>query len=380
MLITGEYRYTNNVYKIILLKSPFCSLSLSLSFIIQYETAQEDFGSERHAREKEANAVDALRSNRESLQKQVDEFKKKVTDQQRTIATLEDKLAKLDPNFVPEGPQPPRGDMPPDRVPLSGPPRPMGGGGGGGSPGPKRSYRSGEQESLHQPGPGGERGRSQTTVQTPRGGGEFGGGYGRRHNDFPPQNRYPDRPPGGNFDPRRPSHESPNYHDRRPDDRDRRPDDRGRYSDDRGRRPEDRDRRPEDRDRRPEDRDRRPEDRDRRPEDRDRRPEDRSRYPDDYVSMHPARATHSGHGGGGPFGGQRPFNPGGGGGGGRGVPQPYTEFTPLIPPDRPGRGEGGGAFSGGGGAFSGGGGRSGGMNDLNQPRQQSGGGELSRNL
>ena len=37
--------------------------------------------------------VDALRSNRESLQKQMDEFKKKVTDQQQTIAMLEDKLA-----------------------------------------------------------------------------------------------------------------------------------------------------------------------------------------------------------------------------------------------------------------------------------------------
>ena len=317
----------------------------------------------------------------------MDEFKKKVTDQQQTIATLEDKLANLDPNFVPGEPHPPRGGVPPDRVPSSGPPRPIGGGGGGGgSPGPKRSYRSGEQESLHQPG--GERGRSQTAVQPPRGGGGYGEGFGRRHNDFPPQNKYPDRPPGANYDPRRPSHESPNYHDRRPDDRDRRPEDHGRRPDDHGRRPDDhgrypddRGRRPEDRDRYPDDRGRRPEDRDRYPDDRDRRPEDRGRRPDDYVSMHPARATHPSHGGSGPFGGQRNFNPGGGGGGGRGAPQPYTEFTPLIPPDRSARGEGGGAFSGGvGGAFSGGGGRSGGMNDLNQPRQQSGGGELSRNL
>ena len=59
--------------------------------------------------------------------KQVDEFKKKVTDQQQTIATLEDKLAKLDPNFVPGEPHPLCGDMPSYRVPSSGPSHPLGG-------------------------------------------------------------------------------------------------------------------------------------------------------------------------------------------------------------------------------------------------------------
>ena len=41
----------------------------------------------------------------------MDEFKKKVTDQQRTIATLEDKLANLDPNFVPGETHPPHWGM-----------------------------------------------------------------------------------------------------------------------------------------------------------------------------------------------------------------------------------------------------------------------------
>ena len=41
----------------------------------------------------------------------MDEFKKKVTDQQRTIATLEDKLADLDPNFIPVETYPPHWGM-----------------------------------------------------------------------------------------------------------------------------------------------------------------------------------------------------------------------------------------------------------------------------
>ena len=38
-----------------------------------------------------------MRNNRESLQKQVDDLKDKVTNQQRTIANLEDKLSKYEP-------------------------------------------------------------------------------------------------------------------------------------------------------------------------------------------------------------------------------------------------------------------------------------------
>ena len=55
--------------------------------------------------------------------KQSDEFKKIITNQQRAITMLEDKLTKLDPTFVPEGHE----GMPPDCLPPSDPPR-LGGG------------------------------------------------------------------------------------------------------------------------------------------------------------------------------------------------------------------------------------------------------------
>lgn len=53
------------------------------------ESAQADYNLERKVREKEAQAVKALRQNRDSLQKEVDELRKRVTFQQERMATYE---------------------------------------------------------------------------------------------------------------------------------------------------------------------------------------------------------------------------------------------------------------------------------------------------
>ena len=56
---------------------------------MQYETAQSDFTQERAVREKEALAVKTLRENRDELQREVGELRKRVTDQRITIANMQ---------------------------------------------------------------------------------------------------------------------------------------------------------------------------------------------------------------------------------------------------------------------------------------------------
>ena len=265
-----------------------------------------------------------MRNNRESLQKQVDDLKEKVTNQQRTIANLEDKLGKYEPvertgqhpgprGPMDRGPGPmDRGPGPMDRGPgpMDRGPGPMDHGSGyGGRPdrpssGGQRMGGGGESPRNYRPPPDErERGtRESRTSFHPYGGGRGdhggGGGYQRRPNEPPPQ------------------------------------------------RFQEREWRPHD---------------------------DRSRpRPDEYQVGNVRAATHNDHTqygrGGGAMGGaggrmddRRQFNPGGRDFPPPQQPQPYVDFTPLQKPSNEG----------------GAGGRRGSdLNDLNQPRGQSGGGEL----